>query len=79
MERERQIERGRERERKKEGLRERIHTSTNTPGLTSLSILRSLMAASSWTPMAKKSAALAGYSPWKFPAEIISPRSENTI
>lgn len=42
------------------------------PGLTNLSILLSLIAASSCTPMARKSAALAGYSPWKFPAEMIS-------
>ncbi len=60
-------QRDRETERQKDRYRENTHINKqklrNKPGLTSLSILLSLMAASSWTPMAKKSAALAGYSP----------------
>ncbi len=52
--RDREIERERERERESE----REHTSTKKPGLTSLSILCLNMAASLWTPLAKKFASL---------------------
>ncbi|MEQ2260138.1 hypothetical protein XENORESO_004965 [Xenotaenia resolanae] len=78
--------------------------SSLSEGLHNLSILLSLMEASSWTAMDRKSRAFqrkygvrsgikstktiklfyypqtfAGYSPWKFPPEMVSPRSANTI
>ena len=49
------------------------------PGLTRRSVLFSLMEANSCTAILRKSRTLAGYSPWKLPAEMISPRSAKTI
>ena len=48
-------------------------------GFTRRSMRRSLIAPSSATAMARKSAAMATGSPWKFPPESISPVSANTM